>query len=173
MRIEQNYCLDPRQAISGIEDLAESFMDPRYKGYTIRGITFGKSRDSNKLLVPIRYRTPRIYQAATGTNYPTFRSLLDAAKEIKKRGTFSDFLEPPERFNFRELVKHNLQEGEGVTTALEQFGVLGRDDLCWFFWLRYNQGNLSCAVGDNSKWNGQDERFQALYERFFGKYFKR
>lgn len=172
MQIERIFPLDPFRAISGIEDLAESFWDPRFReDYTIKGITIGKSRDGIRPLLPKRYRTRLGYQAAVGINWPSFEFLLNAAKQIQRRGTFSNAFEPPERFNFGDLVRHNLDEGESVSSVLEHFEVLGRDDLSWFFWLRYNRGNLVCAVGDNTKWTDPDEKFQALYERFFGKYF--
>lgn len=175
VHIEQSYGLNPAEAINSVEALAESFMDPRYReGYTTEGITFGKSRDEARKLLPRRYRTPEVYQLAVGgTNYPTFAFLLDAATQIEGRGTFSNAYEPEKRFHFGDLVRHNLKEDETLPKVLRDFGVLGRDDLRWFLRIRYNDGELVCGVGDNSDLSGYDDKFQALYERFFGRFFNK
>lgn len=89
MLTEQSHTLDPTGAIVGIEDLAESFIDPRYRAanYTMRGITVGDSRDSHKLLLPERYRTRSSFQIVTGVNFPTFAVLLQTAGLINDEPT--------------------------------------------------------------------------------------
>lgn len=133
MHIEQSYNLGSSEVIVGLEDLAESFIDPRYrKEYTIRGITTGKSRDEERILLPKKYRRRELYQIAVGINYQTFEFLLDAARQIKRYKTFFSPFDPPVRFNLGELVGHNLEEGESVWSVLSDFDVLGKDDLTWF-----------------------------------------
>ena len=167
MKIERTYTIASSNAINALEDLADSFLVPRYRDEaTVKGTTQGKSRDPTRELIKgkdARFALNR----SSGVNDGVPVKLLKGAKLIMRGSPCHIF----DRFCLDKLVGNNLQEGEMLAIVLDSYGVLGRDDYLWFFQLDYHKKNLSIKIGDNTTWTEPDEKFEQLYARLFGNTF--
>mgnify|MGYP001596058440 CR=1 FL=1 len=169
MKIERRYTIASNDAIYALEDLADSFLIPRYKKeVTVKGTTEGKSRDSIRQLIK---GTDALFALnhSSGMNNGVPVRLLRGAKLIKRGRPCHVY----SRFGLDKLVGNNLQEGETLAAVLKSYDVFGRDDYFWFFQLGYQNEELYIRIGDNTTWTYPDEKFQQFYARLFGNIFDR